>query len=251
MSTVVDNGYLQKLLQESFSKGRIKNPSYSVRAFAKKLGLSHSAVSEIMNGKRRVGVKVARRLADSLLIEPEDQEKLFVEDKLPNQASKTYFTLQADQYKVVADWSHFAILSLAETKGFKFNTNWIAKRLSLSPQDIEAALQRLSRLGMIEITGGKLKLTGKAFSSPDGIPSSAVRSTHHTLLELAQNSLERDSIDKRDFTAITMAIDPAKLSEARDRIRKFRDELCRDLESGTQKEVYSLNFQLFPLSHEV
>jgi UV DNA damage repair endonuclease len=45
-----------------------------------------------------------------------------------------------------------------------------------------------------------------------------------------------------------MAIDPKKLSVAKELIRKFQDDLSDLLESGNQTEVYRLSTHLFPLS---
>jgi uncharacterized protein (TIGR02147 family) len=71
---------------------------------------------------------------------------------------------------------------------------------------------------------------------------------HEQSLDLAKESLFRDDVKKRDFTTVTMAIDPKKLSMAKERIRKFEDELSDLLESGHRTEVYRLSMQLFPLS---
>ena len=38
----------------------------------------------------------------------------------------------------------------------------------------------------------------------------------------------------------------SKLTEAKARMRKFRDELCDYLEEGEKTEVYELSLQLFP-----
>ena len=47
---------------------------------------------------------------------------------------------------------------------------------------------------------------------------------------------------------MTLSINPDHLPEAKDRLQKFMHELATDLNSGTCREVYQLNWQLFPLT---
>ena len=55
-------------------------------------------------------------------------------------------------------------------------------------------------------------------------------------------------MELRDFTSMTMAIDPEKLTEAKKKIREFRRGLSEFLEAGKKEEVYRLNIQLVPVT---
>lgn len=250
MKTSANQELLQRILIEDFENRKTKNPSFSVRAYSLKLGVNHSALSEIMSGKRIVGLKLAERLSEALMLPPETKEQLLQNKQ--NNTAREVLRLKADQYKVISDWYHFAILSMAETDDFESDPAWIARRLGLTKTVVQEAIQRMERLEMIRLSKkGEITLVGRQFDSPDGVPSAAIRNTHHQYLELAKNALETEPLEKRYFNGITMAIDPAKLPEAQRRIRKFRDELCQYLESGSKKEVYQLCLQLFSLSKEV
>ena len=67
---------VQKKLSEKFSDLRLKNPAYSLRAFSRKLGMSSSSVSEILNGKRRVSIKIVQRISDRLCLDPYERTQL-------------------------------------------------------------------------------------------------------------------------------------------------------------------------------
>ena len=95
---------------------------------------------------------------------------------------------------------------------------------------------------------GELQPASRAFSTSDGVANIFLRKRHRQHLGLAGRSLDQDGVGARDFTAVTMAIDPARLPEAKAMIRKFRDRLCRKLENGHKKEVYIFCQQLFPLT---
>lgn len=246
---------LQKKLSEVLTESRLRNPAYSLRAFAKKLDLSPSAVSEILNGKRNVSKKLAEKVVHKLCLDPRETKSiigLFEGNKIPQSSAVTQSDAMAvsmDHFHLISDWYHSAILSLSETKDFSSEPTWIAKRLNIKVLEAKSALERLERLGLMERDArGKLKATHFQFQSPDEISSVALRKAHLQKFDLAKSSLERDKINERDFTAMTLAMDISKLPIAKKMIREFRDRLTEYLESGPKTQVYELCVQLFPLS---
>lgn len=159
-----------------------------------------------------------------------------------------YEFLDMDSYRFIADWYHFAILSLMRTRDFQCNAEWISARLGITKKTVESALATLIRVGIVEFRRKKLIRTKKSLHSPDGIAHPALVRAHLQNLERARTSLLEDDVEARDFTAITMAINPKKLKEAKARIRRFRDELARFLESEPREQVYKLCIQLIPIT---
>lgn len=250
-------GRIQRVLFQSLAEAKLKNPAYSLRAFAKKLKLSPAALSEILNGKRAVSVKLADRILTGLDADPAVKGEILgsfrkgasVATDEQKRVIDAFTQLSVEQFKTIADWYHFAILCLFETSQFTADPDDISRRLGVRKADVIQALQRLERLGMLERSPkGKLRLTGKQFHTADGPASSAVRLSHGQSLELAKKSLEVDAVDIRDFTSLTMAIDPEKMDRARKLIRQFRTKLARELEVDPKGEVYMLSVGLFPLS---
>lgn len=242
---------LRNLLQDIFAQRQVRNPSYSIRSFSRALQVNHSALSEIMRGKRKAGTRIARRIAAGLMLDEESHQRLFSNRIEEQGESRQDSELNADQFRLIAEWYHFALLSLTETEDFRSEIGWISQRLNCSKSEIVAAIDRLKRMGLLEQKKSVFRGTNKALSTTDGIPDMAIRKRHSQFLQKVQDSLERSDFSERDFTTMTMAIDPKKLPEARHRIRKFRDELCHFLEGGTKKEVFELGIQLIPLSKEV
>lgn len=251
-----------KVLQDGFNEIRARNPQYSLRAYAKKLGLSSAALSEIMNGRRRVSGKIAERIASALMLDPKrtdrlrsaaqtikQQKRTARREQQPTNSLRPTIELSMDHFHTISDWYHYAILSLVQTKGFREDPQWIAKRLNITKNQAAQALERLERLGMLQRDElGVLRPTGVNYTSSDEVASLALRRAHMNNLELARASLERDALEARDFSAVTMAIDVTKLPEAKRRIRAFRQELESFLEAGESTEVYKFCLNLFPLS---
>ena len=114
--------------------------------------------------------------------------------------------------------------------------------------EAELALQRLLDLELLNRKNGKLVVWEKQFTTADkNITTSALRRHMRQILEKALYSLENDSIDRRNITAMTMAIDPARIPKAKEMIEDFTRKISKFLEGGKKSEVYEVNINLFPL----
>lgn len=253
-NTPLSQSELFSLLREEFDEKRSKNPLFSLRAYAKQLGISPSTLSRILGGKRGISKRAARQIIEHMKVEKPLTAAKLTDTMIPESTSERAFTeLDVDQIAVLAEWYHFAILSLAETQHFQSDSHWIAVRLGITNREAKDALDRLLRLKMLRKTaGGKLRPTNEQFTTTDRVRNLGVRNTHRQFLNLAGNVLDRlddtSLFEGSDFSGMTMAVDPNRIEEANRRIRLFRRRLCTYLEGGEKTEVYRLAIQLFPLS---
>lgn len=242
------------VLRRKLDQIRGRNPSYSLRAFAKKLSIHPAALSEILNGKRIVSTKLALRLVSCLDLTEAEREQILsfaaqgsLLKKLGKEQTAVASQLAMDQYFLVAEWYYYAILSLAEIKGFKANAKYISQRLGLSLDIADKALDRLTRLGYFEQKKGRLvPQKNVRLSTTTDIASDSLRRRHEINLQAAQEALRNVPIELREFTFITMAIDLKKLKFAKPIIREFREKLCAFLEDGEKTDVYEFCMSLFP-----
>ena len=241
----MQNEIIERLSNE-YTKARAKNPSYSLRAFSNRLGIQVSALSEILNGKRVISKKMGHRILSGLGVSPIESKNILSGINEEDDSS-----LSLDYFKVISDWYYFAILSLAEIPNFETNPSWIAKRLNISKREAKMAINRLISLGMlVENKDGSYKASGIQYKTPTDILNASLKNHTVQTLELATDSVINDPVKERDFSTITMAIDPENIAEAKKMIMAFRKRLSKKLESGNKKEVYKLAIQLFPLSRE-
>ncbi|MGE3609569.1 MAG: DUF4423 domain-containing protein [Bacteriovoracaceae bacterium] len=244
---------IQKTLHRALAEIQTKNPSYSVRAFSKKLGLTSGTVSLVMLGKRKVSQKLAQQIADKLMLDPQERSEILGEFSKKNaqtKVSEDFLKITADQFSVTSEWYHFAILNLIKTKDFKSDVNWIAERLALTPKKVEGAIERLKRVGLLTVDEqGEFYRSKNKFRTDDDIADISLRKSHHETLDLAHESLDRDPVTQRDFTWTTFAFDVENMQEAKVLIRKCQDDiLALNAESQNKTEVYRLAVQLFPLT---
>jgi uncharacterized protein (TIGR02147 family) len=264
MAVAQEQAKLQNLLRERFEALRGRNPRFSVRAFARRVGVSPGTLSLILLGKRRASRRLAQKIADQLMLDPHERKEIlepFLEATVQRARSKAggvtagaplqYLQLTADQFHLVAEWHYFAILNLLPTRGFQSDPSWIARRLGLSRKQVEIAVDRLFRLGLLENTeSGGWRRAHPRLRTTDDVASVALRRSHDQTLELARESLLRDPVGVRDFTWVTLPIHPKQVGQAKELIRKFQDDLTAVLEASGElpEEVYRLAVQFFPLT---
>jgi uncharacterized protein (TIGR02147 family) len=251
---------VRKLISSEMERARALNPNFSLRALSKKLGLQPSALSEILSGKRLITRRMAARVLERLCVDPASGARILggLANRVSNRSTQTehvdhkeYLQLNMDHYHVISEWYYFAIISLAETRSFRDDPQWIARRLNIKLAEASMALERLERLGLLARTkSGKLKATGQQFATSTDIANMSLRKSHNQNLELARRSLNEDAVETRDFSSMTMAIDPARLLEAKKMIKEFRRKFCTYMERGRKEEVYRICIQLFPLSRQ-
>lgn len=235
-------------LTVEYEQRRLKNSSYSLRAFAKYLDISSGALSAIMLGKRRISKRSALRLSHRLRLDPEQCQQFLNAFESKSHTQIDYQQISPDSFKLIAEWYHLAILSLINTDDFSADSTWVANRLGIAKKTVEKALERLEKLGLIEKGPNTFKRCAKAISIGDEGRSLAIQKAHIVALEMAKHSLEFDPEPRRDFSSVTLAIDASRLDEACQRIRQFEDDMSAFLETGLRSEVYKLSIQLYPLT---
>jgi uncharacterized protein (TIGR02147 family) len=240
-------------MKRTFAERCRKNSSYSLRAFARSLGMDSSSVSAILKGKRPLTIKSARKIVEGLNItNPVEAQALIMNTFTPaeNETLSDYTEIAMESAEAISSWQHFAILAVLELKDFKGQERQIAERLNIPFGIASECLGRLEKLGLIEKKKDLWKLTGKNMATPSHIPSAALREGHRQFIHKALHSLESDPVEMREISGITMAISKTRLTEAKSMIKDFRRRLSTYLESGGLDAVYRLNIQLFPLSQE-
>ena len=258
--------HFSEIMKDQFHERAAKNPAYSLRAFARDLGLTSGALSDILAKKVGVSAKRASAIAKKLAFEIEDRQ-FFCKLADANCAKKkgqrdsseaelwkydtSYTNIADDAYRIISDWHHFALVELVRIKGFRFENEWIAKRLGISVEEIPKAIQRLLNLELLEVVDGKLCQTYDLFVAPSGIPSDAARKFHSQVLQKASEALHGQKIEERDFTTGFFRTRTSDLPKIATRIKDFYRELAKEIESGEDHDsVYAFAVQFFRGDHQ-
>lgn len=243
----------RRVLQAELSRRCNRNGQYSLRAFARDLETDHASLSQVLRGRRRATEPTVRRLGKRLGLEPERIEGLVALEKHGSAsegrelATLEYIRdLTEDALEVQSRVEHAALLELTHLEGFRPDVRWIARVLGLEVEEVQVALQRLIRLGMLDMVSKDIWLD-RSGSRTTVLGSRAFE----TVRRLADRVRRRGPgseppPDEREFSTSTLAVDAARIPEALDRIARFRRDLIRFLEGGGERTAVvhlELSFQ--------
>ena len=240
-------------LQQQLEIKKAKNPSYSLRAYAQWLEISPSHLSQLISGIRPMTNKISLKIMEKFNFSP--AEKLeFLESvncaliEKDIKIHDEFFLIKEDEFKLISDWHHYAILSCLDLKGSTAKHSWFANRLGVDVVVIDQAIERLLRLKIINKQNGKYIQIKKPLRTTSDVPVTAIRKYHSNNLDIAREKMEGVAVEKRELTSITMAINPKKLPIAKELITDFKRRLAAVLEHGEKTEVYTFSAQLFPIT---
>lgn len=262
--------FYQQCLREKLLERARHNPRYSIRSFAKAIGVGSSALSQIISGTRTVSTKVVDRMLAHLELDASEKrsflESVIVEKKQkglkrisPDLKARLDAARMADTqgrvhgvdlqvFRVISDWYHYAILELTFAADFKPESRWIADTLGITEIEAKVAVARLLELGLLEKVDGTLRKAQFDLSTTDPSKTSEFhRKRQKQVLEKSIYSLMHDPIETRNHSASTLCIDPKNLPAAKAKIRQCMKEIVSTLVPGDPSRVYELQVSLFPL----
>lgn len=249
-----DNNFRKTLLTE-YARRQNRNSSYSLRAFARALGVSPTSLSLVLNGKRKFSENSLREVVQKLGLSPIERRQ-FLRSASGNEnlakeagnAGQAYCEFDLDHFLFISEWYHFAILSLGDIRRNEWSVTWISQRLGISRKEAQDAMARMLRLNLISLSGNSFKQSKEKLFVQSKTPAPAIQKYHRQNLEKATLSISENDVSERDISSITFASTSEKIDKARDMIREFREELAAFLETKANDRVYTLAIQLFPVS---
>jgi uncharacterized protein (TIGR02147 family) len=238
----------QLILNQKLMDLKSSNPRLSNRAFAKKLGISSGALSEILKGKRKVSSKLATKLAAKLHLDPTSTAAFLGQNLGFDQVQDlNYLKISDDQFHLISEWPHFAILNLVKSEHCQHKVSWFAQQLNLPLKNVQDIVDRLLRLKMLAYEKRKFVRTQSAFKTSDDVLNLSIRKSNIEDLEMIREHLNALDVTERDLTSITMLVDPTRMSEFKKWIRKAQDQFASKFETTAAISPFRLTIALYPL----
>lgn len=163
-----------QILKDELQARTQRNPSYSLRAFSRDLGVSSARLSRILSGKAAPSRIMAKKIGAKLGYKGEtlDWFCALVEVRHgKNQEARTASLEFLKRYdhgiatkkietrnSFAWNWYHFAIRRLTQLPDFQSDCAWIANRLGLGLKQTKAAIQDLVAAGALAIIDGRIEI---------------------------------------------------------------------------------------------
>lgn len=254
----MEQAYYLKKLKEDFSKRQSRGSgAYSLRAYARDLGLPASTLSQVLLGNRPLPLKNQNTVIEKIKLNAKERT-LFVDslgkkhltlDSIALKQRDDRFILDEAYFQIIAEWEHYAALMLFDCEGFDRTAGAIQERLGLTAVRTDVVVRNLLQFGLLtKDADGKLARTHSRFRTTEDVASQALRASHRESLEIAEKKLQDVAVGFRDFSSLMVALDPEKIPEAKIIIREFRQKMAELLKTGARSEVYQLAIQFYPLT---
>jgi hypothetical protein len=115
------------VLQTELDRRRATNPRYSLRSFARWLSVDHSALSQILRGKRRLTARTVRALGRRMRLSP---------SAIAEHCAAEHET---------------AVLAALHRPGFRADSRWLSSMVGIPVDDVNVTLQRLLRKRIVSM----------------------------------------------------------------------------------------------------
>ena len=223
--------------------------------------MSQSLLSQVLSGKRKLTLNQAIKIATAVDLSAVERKTLLGKNVLGlSRRNKRVGVDQRGKYQSPEffltpcdfdlHWTETAVFAMTFIKGFRPDVSWITRKLGISPEIALEALEALERKGLVRFEGDRLVRTHRKiyYSSTSSVLH--VRQYCRDMMTKASAELSRTDLDacaRRSINGFTLAVNSARIPEAKERLKNFLQELSDFLTEGEANDLYQLNLQLFPL----
>lgn len=255
--------YREFIKRELFRRCQ-NNSEYSLRAFARDLGMASSQLSRVLAKKRNLSLEKAgivapvvaatklERQAFLALVEMETSKtqqgkEQALKKLMQSCGAGEKHVLPLTDFALISDWFHLAVLELFIIDP-KTNLKKIAQKLGITQLQSKFSVDLLLQLGLLQDDNGKIIVTHKKMAIGKDVPSLTIRKYHQQNIEKALVAIHEQSVEQRYLSSKTFSVDKEDLPRLRQTIEEFKTKVSMILKGNPKKNsVYQLNIQLFQL----
>lgn len=246
----------QLFLKEELQRRSKNNKYYSIRAYARDLGINDSTLSKLLVGKLKISAKRVQFLGKQLGLSQKKIEEYIttLNSRYTSSVELGFKQLQLDQFNCASDWYHDAIIELAKIDNIDPKPQNIAQLLDISFLQAQDAIERLLRLNLVSISEcGYLKceLEHSLTNYDEKVyTNDLLKQYQKQILNQSIKAVEKSPREKRCHNSMILSLDSSKLDEFHDLMRKQQKELLSFMEESSSKPdtVYAVQLASFPLS---
>jgi uncharacterized protein (TIGR02147 family) len=268
MDSIFTYSDYRAFIKDAIEEKRSRNPGFSYRCAANRIGISSGSLTRVLNGSRHAGTALLGKLIPFLGLKKREAEyfSLLVqfesvkEETARRLCYQEILKLRAERNKPVPDenhlffeqWYHVALFELLRTIKDPVDYSKLGSLLqpAISESKTRKALELLERLGYIKKSADAVMCTTEPFlTTGDTWESVAIHGFQVAISELAASALDTVPKRERDFSTLTMALSEDAFTKIRQILQRARSEIAAVEKTCTDPErVYQINFQCFPLS---
>lgn len=256
-----------RILQNEFNQRKQKNKKYSLRAFAKFLGVSHALLSLVFLKKKGLSPKMADKISTKLALSHLERnifissvEKCFsrsakkktragqVLNELHKQ--KHFKSLTQENINQIDHWAYVAVFEAIYSKKAQ-TTKELCFFLDQKPSMIVKVVTYLLEISAIADKNGTYSALSSSLHTTNDIPATAMVNYHISMAQKAIDSIQKQPVHVREFQNAILTVNRESIGDAKKMIRNFiHDFNTRFYVDNDNSQLYSLFVSFFKMGKE-
>lgn len=268
MPELFDHTDYRAYLREYLEYRKKKDAFFSLRYFAQKIGTDAGTVVKILQGQLHLSARLVPGVVSACRMDERqaDYFRAMVDfgkarvgadirrtfERLTSLKGVASRTLEERQYAFYQSWIHSAVRAALGI--LEFSGDFKALGASLLPPvsavQARESVELLDSIGLIHRgDDGIWRVTDAIISTGERWKGVAVREFQAQTLDLAKASLERDPVELREHSTVTLTLRREDLPLLKRRAAEFRQDLLKiATEASGEDAVFQVNIQIFPMA---
>ena len=256
-----------KFLRDYYSARHSSDRWFSYRYIQSKTGIDPGYLFKVFQGKKALPQKKVPAIAEMLDFGKREKEYftllvLYGKAK-SNENIRRYFekllqfreiparTVMAGEYEYYTKWYYAALRQILSIVTFRGNYASLARMTvpAITPGEAKKGVSLLCKLGLVKkLDDGTFRVADQFLSTGEEWHSIGVRRFQQETIGLAHRALDTVPRDQRDISTVTVTLSKEGFNEARERIRRFRQDMLELVNmNGDPAGVYHVNIQMIPI----
>jgi uncharacterized protein (TIGR02147 family) len=236
------------ILQKEFNEKSSRNNLYSIRAFARDIGIGKSTLHEILNKNKKVSKATCTKILSYLNYSDTDFQQILNYNTNPTQ-DILFKKLSNEEFNRIATCEHYVILSLSQSKSCPSNLLKLSQRIMLPEEETKQLVKDLLELNLIAIEEEKIVRTSKLLTTSYDIPSQTIKDYHKSSLDKVKLALSDIEVELRDIASTTFLMSPEKMNSLKEELKAIRRKIVSSVEDNKEdSEAFLINISVIPVS---
>ena len=258
-----DSDYVE-ILKYFYQKRVHNNRKYSLRSYARDLGITSSRLSQILQKKYGLSKKAGEEISEKLKLNKFEKEVFCNLISIKHSRSKKekakaseffknfgsyYVYLNDAAFKVVSDWQYYAVMEMSHLLGSNYALETVAQRLGIKMSKAREVTEALLQLGYLKkVSATEMVKSAEYYIGGQVQQKNAALNYTLQIADKLQTYLNNNDEPDHAYTSAFLAMDEKSLAYAKKELIDFCTNLNKEIETRQKKnnpKLYYFNSYIF------
>lgn len=252
MDYVNFQGSVSDLLKIIFLEKKSRNKKFSMRAFARDIGVPPGRLSEIIAGKRNLTLSLALKFSNTYSLSTEDKKALYklvrAQKKLRKQTILERHFIHPQDFSKICHWKYYALICLVQNSSDGATLNDLSAKMGIDQTEVQAMLTTFGKINLISLHGDRFFAPKMSTTTTQDVLDESIQRFQKDMLQFHISQMTSIPMELREVQSMILPLPKVKLKQAKAAIRKFFNDFENKFGTANTTDIYGLSVQLSPLT---